>query len=228
MRSTPAKDHDSQSVYSPATLAIYDTLVLRLSNPLVWRCPTSRILALYNQHVSANHLDVGVGTGWYLDHCQFPATPSLALMDVNPHALAAAAKRVKRYSPTTYVADVLKPLDDHPVRYDSISVTYLLHCLAGPLPRKASVFDHLAPLLAPGGTLFGATILSRGVSRSAAAESLMGFYNRKGIFGNEDDNLHDLRLALAERFNRVRVDTHGSVALFSASQPLVSTGDEDD
>lgn len=34
------------AIYSPATLALYDFVVLTVSNPLVWRCPTWRILAL--------------------------------------------------------------------------------------------------------------------------------------------------------------------------------------
>jgi hypothetical protein len=219
MSATSSKTYDSQSVYSPATLAIYDTLVLRLSNPLIWRCPTRRILDLYNQHVAESHLDVGVGTGWYMDHCRFPAAPRLALMDLNPNSLEAAARRVGRYSPTTHVVDVLRPIDGHGETYGSIGVTYLLHCLAGDIRQKSAVFDHLIPLLAPGGTLFGATILAQGVPRSPAAVKLMGFYNKKGIFGNARDSLDDLRLALASRFNDVRVDTIGCVALFSAKGP---------
>ncbi|UPG88622.1 methyltransferase [Luteibacter aegosomaticola] len=219
MPAPSSKTYDSQSVYSPATLAIYDTLVLRLSNPLVWRCPTGRILDLYNKHVTDAHLDVGVGTGWYMDHCRFPAPPRLALMDLNPNALAAAARRVERYAPSTHVADVLKPIEGHADTYGSIGVTYLLHCLAGDIRQKAVVFDHLIPLLAPGGTVFGATILAQGVPRSGAAQKLMGFYNKKGIFGNARDSLDDLRLALASRFNDVRVDTIGCVALFSAKSP---------
>jgi hypothetical protein len=219
MPAPSAKTYDSQSVYSPATLAIYDTLVLRLSNPLVWRCPTGRILDLYNKHVSDAHLDVGVGTGWYMDHCRFPAPPRLALMDLNPNALAAAARRVERYAPSTHAADVLKSIEGHADTYGSIGVTYLLHCLAGDIRQKAVVFDHLIPLLAPGGTVFGATILAQGVPRSGAAQKLMGFYNKKGIFGNARDSLDDLRLALASRFNDVRVDTIGCVALFSAKGP---------
>jgi hypothetical protein len=55
--------HAGQAIYSPTTLAVYDFIVLTLSNPLVWRCPTGRILQLYNRHVTDNHLDVGVVTG---------------------------------------------------------------------------------------------------------------------------------------------------------------------
>ena len=55
------------AAYSKPLLSIYDLWVLGFSNTFVWRCRTSIILAFYNQHVSGNHLDVGVGTGYYLD-----------------------------------------------------------------------------------------------------------------------------------------------------------------
>jgi len=48
-----------QAIYNPVTLALYDIVVLGVSNRLIWRCPTPRILRLYNQHVTDNHLDVG-------------------------------------------------------------------------------------------------------------------------------------------------------------------------
>lgn len=213
------KDHDSQSVYSPATLAIYDTLVLRISNPAIWRCPTPRILALYDRHVSDHHLDVGVGTGWYLDRCRFPAGVRLGLMDLNRNALRSAAKRVERYSPVSHVADVLQPIRGVDRTYASISLVYLLHCLPGDITEKSIVFDHLVSLLAPGGTMFGATILAAGVTRSGMAKKLMAFYNRKGIFGNAEDRLDDLRRELAVRFAKVTIEVVGCVALFSVSEP---------
>ena len=57
-----------QAVYSPRVLRTYDLFVLGLSNRLIWKCPTKKLLAFYNEHVSGNHLDVGVGTGYFL-HC---------------------------------------------------------------------------------------------------------------------------------------------------------------
>ena len=51
-----------QAVYTPWTLDLYDLVVLGLSNRLIWKCPTQRLLDLYNENVSDRHLDVGVGT----------------------------------------------------------------------------------------------------------------------------------------------------------------------
>ncbi len=215
-KSDPA--YAGQAVYSPRNLKLYDLVVLGLSNPLVWRCPTHRLLALYNVHVSDNHLDVGVGTGWYLDHCRFPnSRPRVALLDLNPNALAEAAQRIRRYHPEQHQADVLQPITHDIAPFRSMALTYLLHCLPGSLEEKAArTLDHLAPLLQPGGVVFGATLLGRGVHRSLAARTLMKLYNRKGVFCNTEDDLEALQTVLARRFQRVEVETAGCAALFVA------------
>ena len=212
--------HAGQAIYSPVTLALYDLVVLKLSNPLVWRCPTSRILRLYDRWASDNHLDVGVGTGWYLDRCRFPdASPRIGLLDLNPHSLAAAARRIARYRPEQYRADVLRPLELAAAPFRSIALTYLLHCLPGDMPAKAVALDNLLPLLAPGAVIFGATLLSIGVERSRAAQALMRLYNRQGVFSNTGDSLEALRSALDERFRSVEIEVVGCAALFAARAP---------
>ncbi len=59
-----------QAVYGRNTLAFYDLTVLGISNPLIWECSTAHIQSLYDRHATPNHLDVGVGTGCYLDRCR--------------------------------------------------------------------------------------------------------------------------------------------------------------
>lgn len=224
MTSTVADpSYAGQAVYSPVTLALYDLVVLRVSNSLVWRCPTRRILALYDRHVTDAHLDVGVGTGWYLDHCRFPsASPRVGLLDLNSSSLAAASRRIARYRPERYRADVLRPIPFEAAPFASIALTYLLHCLPGPITRKADAFDHLAPLLRPDGVVFGATLLSEGVQRSRAARRLMRLYQRKGIFSNGSDSADELRAALSERFTDVQLELVGCAALFVARGPRPS------
>src|SRR5213083_2895267 len=92
-----------QAVYTKSMLVVYDLLVLGFSNRLVWRCPSKHILALYDRYVTANHLDVGVGTGYFLDRCRFPKDrPRVALMDVNSNCLEVASRRIARYDPEVY------------------------------------------------------------------------------------------------------------------------------
>ena len=212
--------HAGQAVYTPWTLAIYDTLVLGLSNRFIWRCPTPRILALYNRHVTAEHLDVGVGTGWYLDHCRFPvARPRIGLLDLNASSLAAASARIARYAPTTFQVDVLKPIEIDVAPFASASLSYLLHCMPGSIAEKADALDHVCALLRPDAVVFGATLLSGGVPHSAAARRLMRAYNRKGIFANERDDLAGLRAALTMRVEMVELELVGCGALFVARGP---------
>jgi hypothetical protein len=52
-----------QAVYTNRALDLYDFVVLGLSNSLIWKCSTKRLLEHYNENVSGEHLDVGVGTG---------------------------------------------------------------------------------------------------------------------------------------------------------------------
>src|SRR5262244_13795 len=97
------------AAYTPLTLALYDLAVLRFSNSFVWRCPTHVLLDFYHQHISDKHLDIGVGTGYFLDKCRFPSTaPRIALLDLNPNSLAKSAKRLRRYNPSCYMGNVLQ------------------------------------------------------------------------------------------------------------------------
>ena len=98
-----------------ATLAVYDLFVLRFSNSFIWKCPSRLLLDLYDRLVSDRHLDVGVGTGYFLDKCRFPvAVPSIALLDLNANSLQVTAKRLERYKPSCHQADVLKPIGARP------------------------------------------------------------------------------------------------------------------
>jgi hypothetical protein len=70
--SQPPDSYAGQKTYTPLLLAFYDLGVIGLSNSYIWKCPSSRLLEHYNQHVSGAHLDIGVGTGYFLDKCRFP------------------------------------------------------------------------------------------------------------------------------------------------------------
>src|SRR5581483_11411798 len=96
------------ALYGRIILSGYDVVVLGLSSRLLWRCSASEVRALYDACVSDNHLEAGVGTGYFLDHCDFPtAKPRLTLVDLNSHSLAFTARRVRRYAPSVHVADLL-------------------------------------------------------------------------------------------------------------------------
>jgi 2-polyprenyl-3-methyl-5-hydroxy-6-metoxy-1,4-benzoquinol methylase len=208
-----------QAVYSKAVLSIYDLWVLGLSNRFIWKCPTPRLLASFNRNVTGNHLDVGVGSGYFLDHCVFPTdTPRLALMDLNLNSLETASKRALRYAPESFQRNVLEPIVFDEESFDSISINYLLHCLPGTMETKSVIFDHLAELMKPGAVIFGATLLQGDVKRSALARQLMKVYNSKGIFSNEQDTVEALQHNLARRFEIHSIEVVGCAGLFRAQK----------
>lgn len=209
-----------QAVYTPWVLNIYDLWVLGISNHLIWRCPTKKLRALYDRNVSLNHLDIGVGTGYYLKNVNWPSgIPKVTLFDLNENSLQAAARRIAHLQPSTVHGDVLKPFPELG-KFRSVGLCYLLHCLPGSLRENACVFDHVQPVLMPGGRIFGATLVQGETPRSWPAQKLMDAYNRRGIFSNEHDNIDVLTRELNSRFSNVRVETIGCVALFEAENSL--------
>ena len=75
-------------------------------------------------------------------------------------------------------------------RFDSVGLTYVLHCLPGRLKEKLAAVDQ--PLMREGAVLFGATILGRGVAPNLAARKLLDLYNAKGVFNNREDDFESL------------------------------------
>ncbi|HLZ64995.1 MAG TPA: class I SAM-dependent methyltransferase [Aliidongia sp.] len=206
----------SAAIYNPFVLKLYDLWVTRFSNRFAWRCPADRQIAHYRAHLGARHLDVGVGTGFYLQGAKPMGARHVALVDPNPSCLATARARLGAVPSSVYCQDALEPLAIDEPKFESIGLSYLLHCLPGPFARKAAIFDNLKPLLAPDGVLFGSTILGARAGHNALGRKLMAIYNAKGIFGNTDDTIEELEQALKRRFGRVTITQTGVVALFSA------------
>lgn len=208
------------AVYTPLTLKLYDWWVLGVSNRFAWQCPTDTVLLpFFRKHMGRRHLDVGVGTGFYLAHAGVSPDTQLTLMDLNENSLRAAAQR-SGLQPACIRHDVFQPLPlSADTKFDSMSLFYLLHCLPGTLADKETVIEHLKAHLAPSGVLYGATILGDGAGHNWFGQRLMALYNRKGIFGNKTDSVDALAAMLKRHFKEVNVRREGKVALFTAALP---------
>jgi hypothetical protein len=209
-----AKAH---AVYTPFTLAIYDVLVHGLSNRFAWRCPTRRLVELYRENLSPDHLEAGVGTGLLLDRAATPKLKRLVLLDANRNCLERAGARLARFKPELHQVNLLAPLALRTAPVASVGLTYVLHCLPGRMDEKLKAIDHLRPLMRDGATLFGATILGRGIAPNRAASALSDLYNAKGVFNNRADDLESLSDGLRRRFANVAVAQEGCVAIFRAT-----------
>lgn len=170
----------------------------------------------FTTHVSANHLDIGVGTGYFLDKCTFPTpAPEITLVDLSPDSLEIAANRIARYHPKIYIADVLEPLVLSSANFNSIGINYVFHCLPGIITSKGTVFTHLKSLLKPEGVIFGATILGKEVPLGVLAKKFLQVYNRTGIFNNAQDSRTDLEHMLKTNFPHYTLHIIGCVAFFA-------------
>lgn len=218
-RTTP-RDHPGAKIYSKFVLRIYDALVVRFSNSLAWRCRSPIMLGQYNRHLGQRHLDVGPGTGWFLDAATMPDNAEIVLMDLNTNSLDSTRTRLEHKHPVqTVLGNVLEPLPSSIGSFDSIAINYLIHCLHGSMAEKAQAFGYLGQHLSPGGTLFGSTILGSGVRHNLIGRILLKIYNRRGIFDNYDDDATSLRTCLEASFETVSVTTVGTVAMFTAADP---------
>jgi ubiquinone/menaquinone biosynthesis C-methylase UbiE len=205
-----------QEIYSRAFLRIYDPVILGFYGNIVWRCPTSRLVEQYRQHVGHRHLDVGPGTGYFLEYARLPRGAQITLLDPNPDVLAHAARRLSDRHPSVIQADVLKPLPFTAERFDSAAMNYVLHCLPGPAVRKAAAVQNVAAVLKPGGVLFGATVLGATAPHTWLSRAVLRFVNSRRIFDNLADTEDGLRNLLEAPFATVEIDVIGSVAVFTA------------
>jgi 2-polyprenyl-3-methyl-5-hydroxy-6-metoxy-1,4-benzoquinol methylase len=173
-------------------------------------------LDFYNKHITGNHLDVGVGTGYFLDKCQFPVSnPKITLMDISKDSLAVAGGRIRRYSPDMCVANLLDTQDWSIGSFDSIGINYVLHCLPAKVAEKETVIARLSNHINDGGVLFGTTVLGKGIQRSNMAKRLMSFYNSKKLFTNTEDSPDVIEEMFARIFKKHRTHVHGCVVFFA-------------
>src|SRR5919106_5893562 len=206
-RDDPA--YGGQSEYTPFFLKIYDPVILGFFTRVVWRCPTPLLVERYRRHIRPRHLDVGPGTGYFLERAGLPAGSPVTILDPNVHVLDHASRRLQRLDVTAVEADVLKPL---PLAgpFESAALSLVIHCLPGPLSRKAHAIENVAAVLSPTGTLFGATVLGRSAPHSWLGQRVLTAFNRRGAFDNLDDTLEGLRSILEASFEDVEIQPLGS------------------
>ena len=95
----------------------------------------------------------------------------------------------------------------------------MVHCLPGPVTRKAAAVANVAAVLAPSGVLFGASILGRSGTHTRLGRRILEANNRRGTFDNLGDTQEGLVEILEASFERVELETVGSMAIFAATSP---------
>ena len=218
-RNDPA--YRGQADYSPGFLRLYDKLVLGLFVRFFWRISTADHVRFYREHIRPNHLDVGPGTGYFLERAGLPDGSRVTILDPNANVLRHVTRRLKKLDVTPVQADVLKPL---PVAgpFDSAALSFVIHCLPGPMERKALAIENIARVLAPDGVLFGGTILGRSAGHTRLGHAFLRVVNRRGAFDNLDDTEAGIREILQRSFRDVDLWTVGGSAVFVATGPVAT------
>lgn len=54
----------SIKAYTRAGLFVYDRLVMDVLARYVWGCAADNFISYYRNHMTANHAEIGVGTGY--------------------------------------------------------------------------------------------------------------------------------------------------------------------
>ena len=204
--------------YNRPLLAVYDRVIIGFVAEAVWRCPPEPLLALYRDHIRVPHLDVGPGTGYVIDRSGLADGTAVTLVDPNPTVLAYATHRLRRLDVTAVRASVLEPLP-FDRRFPSAGLNFVLHCLPGPMARKAAAIRNIAAVLAPGGMLFGATVLGLGGDQTRLSRAVLRLFNRRGAFDNLGDTEAGLRTILEASFENVDISVAGAIAIFVATAP---------
>ena len=158
--------------------------VLGIVSTFAWRCRTkSVLLPFFRKNVGHKHLDIGVGTGYYLHHANLPADTQVALLDLNANSLEVAKRRFGRNG-TPCVLHIFKPLPSELGKFDSMSMFYFFHCLPGSPEDKYSIFEHLKRNLTENGCVYGANILGKDVKHNLFGKTILKFGNKDGFFHN--------------------------------------------
>jgi ubiquinone/menaquinone biosynthesis C-methylase UbiE len=221
--------HASARSYTPLALKLYNSVVLGFVASYGWRCPTRTVLLPFFKKYAGKtaHLDVGVGTGYYLIQSRQLLTQSkITLADLNPNTLNMATDRLvqsgcNKANIREIVHDAFAPLPvDLRGNQDAVSLFFLLHCLPGRLSDKApKVFKHLSLALKSEGTLYGAMALGKPLPGWWIGRLCLKFFNGTKVLDNYNDAEEDLRRALDEYFEEYEVRIVGLVALFVGKKP---------
>lgn len=209
----------SQQYFNKISLFFYDLILYGVISKFAWGCSIRLLDGQYRKYATANHLEVGVGTGFLLNRVVFPSpAPRVALMDLSPECLEKTRQKVARHAPQAYRQNLLEPVAEQIAPFDSIAINYVMHCVPGSFQEKGVAFTHLLPLLSDNGVLFGSTVLSQGVQKNILAKPFMGWMNHLGVFNNREDNARDLEAYLRANFSVIEFRVVGVTAIFAVKR----------
>ncbi|MFY7068991.1 class I SAM-dependent methyltransferase [Nocardiopsis changdeensis] len=231
------RSRSNPALYNTATLSVYTVLIHLLSHRPLWGVENQQIEALYDRHMAVDHVEVGPGNGRFLVRAlrrrrragREPVT-RVALLDLNPAALAVTARRLRRRGVQVdrHLTDALAPWPvPAPTREGrSVGCVMVTHTLPGEgFAAKREAFAQMVRAAGGGGRLFGCGILGEAdpapISRAGAR--MRRLYNgRKNIFHNTGDTaqgLEDVLRQVCGPAAHITVRTVGAVVVWEVVLP---------
>lgn len=214
-----------QLFFSLMNHRLYDAGLYRFVTGQIWRCPTQCLMDNYADNVSDNHLEIGVGSGYFLERTLCAdIVRRLVISDLNRSCLAKSAARLELHEPQIRRHNILKPFTSLGAstpasigpRFTSVGMNYVLHCIPGSIVKNQCIFRHIHSVLEEGGIFFGATLLRHDPGGGVASWLLMRLLNSVGIFNNAHHTLGELRAVMQSLFSSVEISMVGDAAIFRA------------
>lgn len=206
-----------QWFFSVMSHRLYDIGLYRFVTGRFWRCPTERLMDNYADNISDNHLEIGVGSGYFLEHTLCADfLRRLVLLDLNRRCLTKSAARLRSYAPRVRHHNILEPLAPTEPGFTSVGMNYVLHCIPGGFWNNQCIFRHVRAILEEGGVFFGATLIAHPLQKGILSWLLMKLLNAIGIFSNTRHSIADLKSTMETFFSEVEISMVGSAAVFRA------------
>ena len=112
-----------QLFFSLMSHHLYDIGLYWFVTQRIWRCPRSRLMDNYVENVSDNHLEIGVGSGFFLARTLCADfVRRLVLLDLNERCLSKSAARLKSIAPQTCQHNILDPLKSIEPKFKSVGM----------------------------------------------------------------------------------------------------------
>ena len=194
----------------------YDRIVNDFNCKHVWKCSTKNIIDNYQKNISNNHLEIGPGTGFFLNKKNTGINfKKLTLVDVNKDILQFSKKNLEQYYSNIEIlhSDLFSQKISESIYFESVGVNYVLHCVTGNLQTK---LDNLIDNLGNNKyNLFGASVICDPLHMNTIAEYELIFLNTLGIFNNNEDTYYELEEYLNNRNIKFSLKKQGYVAIFN-------------
>ncbi|HET8707574.1 MAG TPA: class I SAM-dependent methyltransferase [Pseudomonadales bacterium] len=210
------------ALYNKLALTFYDFYVYRFAAPIAFRCPVENMSSLYQKYCSKQHLEIGVGTGHFLQQAHArDQLQTVTLLDLNPNCLQITAEKLKGLTVHCYEGNILHPFPLKNERFSSVGLNFVLHCVPGSFAEKGIIFKHLKPYLLPDAVVFGSTAIYESAKRNLVGPLVMNAYNALGIFNNKQDQKRELIECLSSEFKYVNIEQIGNILFFVASDQRI-------